>query len=98
MIKCMGHWDLQTMFPTAELLMDNADGSRQDLLIHSLASPGFQYEISSRLFTSRVVAKEGDDVRPLRDDRLSFIALPSFVNFTQSAKLSRNILLTQPQH
>ena len=98
MFEIIEHGDLLTMFPAAELLMNHADFPGQGLLIHTPASPCLQHEISSIFFTSRIVTEERNDARPLRDDRLSFIALPAFVNLTQSAKLSRYILLTQIQY
>ena len=78
--------------------MNHADYFGQFLLIHTLASPCLHHKIGSRFLAERVVTEERNDARPLRDDRLSFIALPAFVNLTQSVKLSRYILLTQIQH
>lgn len=78
--------------------MNHANYFGQFLLIHTLAPPCLHHKIGSGFLTERIVIEEGKDARPLRDDRLSFIALPAFVNLTQSAKLSRYILLPQIQH
>jgi hypothetical protein len=67
------------------------------LLIRPLASAGFEDKIGSSFLAERVVAEEGDNARPLRDDRLSFVAFPALVNLSQSAELPRYILLTQIQ-
>jgi hypothetical protein len=85
------------MFPPAEPLMNDAEHLRQALLVQALAPPCLLYKISSGLFTSWVESEEGDDGGPLRDDRLSFVTFPTFVNLTQGAELLCNIFLPQIQ-
>lgn len=70
------------MFPAAEPLVNDADYLCQALLIQALAPPCFQHKIRSGLHASRVVAKKSKDARPLRHDRLSFVALPALINLS----------------
>lgn len=67
------------------------------LLIRPLASAGFEDKIGSSFLAERVVAEEGDNARPLRDDRLPFVALPAVVNLAQCAKLACYIFLPKTQ-
>lgn len=77
--------------------MDYPHRIREMLLINSLASAGFEDEISCGFLVERVVAEEGDNARPLRDDRLPFITFPTLIDLPQSAKLTGNVLLTQAE-
>jgi hypothetical protein len=69
----------------------------ETLLIRPLAA-GFENKIRNAFFRSRVVAKERKDARPLRHDRLSFVAFPALINLAQGAELLSHILLPQSQH
>ncbi|WP_300932108.1 hypothetical protein [Prosthecobacter sp.] len=68
------------------------------LLIRPLAPPRLEHEIRGRFFGGRVVAEESENGGPLADDRLPFIAFPTFINLTKGAELLRYILLSQAQH
>lgn len=77
--------------------MNNADYLRQTLLVHSLAPPRLQNEVGSGHLASWVVTKERKEAWPLGHNRLSFVPLPTFVNFPQRAYPFSHILLLQTQ-
>jgi hypothetical protein len=84
--------------PIGEVVDESHRLLGQFLLIYNLAPPCLHHKIGSGFLTETIVTEKGKDARPLRGDRLSFIALQSFVNLTQIANLSRYILLPQIQH
>ena len=81
-------------FPIAKLLVDYADSLGEFLLVESSAPAGHERKPGRCLQTiARIVAEECEDVRPSRNHRFSFVALPSFINLPNCAKLRGDLLL-----
>lgn len=70
------------MLPAAEPLVNHSNSFRQSFLTDPLVPPSLENEVRLRVFRDRIVAKESQDARPLRNDGLSFITFPAFVNLT----------------